>query len=199
LKEKRIPFSVVEAPIWDASQVVDHIGRLVTQQPKNEFFFNISTGTKPCSIAGTIAAMLWGLQIYYVRVDYSAKPVDLALDFPVSGSPQFLPSFRVAPPDTAGIAVLEFLARTAKPTPKREILRHLSSLKLVGPKVAEKVSAQAIQGQVTAVLQKLEVQALIAWEGIRPRRKIRITESGQEAAKMFAHVLQANPYAPPLK
>jgi hypothetical protein len=196
LKDARVPFSVVEAAIWDASKVVDHIGRLVSARPENEFFFNISTGTKPCSIAGTIAAMLWGLQIYYVRVDYSAKPVDLPLDFPVAGPPQFLPAFRVAPPEAAGIAVLELLARTGTPTPKREVLRHLRSLELVGPKVAEKVSPQAIQGQVTAILQKLESQALLTWEGIRPRRKIRITDSGREAAKMFAHALQANPTSP---
>ena len=65
LNEEAIQFQVIELNIWDTSVVIDQVGAVISSARSNDYFFNLSTGPKTTTIAGTIAAMLWPIKPYY--------------------------------------------------------------------------------------------------------------------------------------
>jgi len=91
----RIRTHVVACDIWDPAAVVDEIGAIVSAAPQHEYFFNVSSGAKTACIAGTIAGMFWDVKPYYVAVDYDGKTAFGEEDYPVRGSPQFVPTFGI--------------------------------------------------------------------------------------------------------
>ena len=87
---------VIECNIWNASEVVNEVGSIVTASPQHEYLFNVSTGDQnPLAIAGVMAGMFWRVRPYYVAVDDQAKSVNSEEDFPTRGPPQFIPTFEI--------------------------------------------------------------------------------------------------------
>jgi hypothetical protein len=194
LKDRRIQAQVIECNIWSTSEVVNEVGSIVTASPQHDYLFNVSTGTRTAGIAGVIAGMFWHVLPYYVTVDDQAKPVHSERDFPVSGPPQFVPTFEIPLLDEPTVAALEYIAGKQEPIPKRLLLAHLRDNGVVGPRQKQTVSPQALHGQVDSILHRLESWGFVDLVGRGKRMQVRITERGIEGRKMFFHVL--NPRKP---
>jgi len=194
LKESRIQTQVIECNIWNTSEVVNEVGSIVTASPQHDYLFNVSTGTRTAGIAGVIAGMFWHVLPYYVAVNDQAKPVHSEQDFPLSGFPQFIPTFEIPLLDQATVAALEYIAGKQEPLPKRLLLAHLRDDGIVGPRQKRTVSPQALHGQVDSILHKLESWGFVDLVGRGKQMRVRITDKGIEGRKMFFHVL--NPRKP---
>jgi hypothetical protein len=194
LKDSRIQAQVIECNILSTSEVVNEIGSIVTASPQHDYLFNVSTGTRTAGIAGVIAGMFWRVLPYYVAVNDQAKPVHSEQDFPVSGFPQFVPTFEIPLLDKTTIAALEYTAGKQEPIPKRLLLAHLKDNGVIGPRQKRTVSPQALHGQVDSILHKLESWGFVDLFGRGKLMRVRITDKGIEGRKMFFHML--NPRKP---
>lgn len=196
LTKQRIRHSLLLCDVWDATKVADMIGATIRSAPEHDYFFNVGTGTKPCTIAGVLASLIYGITPYYVQVDYEAKPQYLPLDFPTKGPLQILPSFRVPPLDGAAIEALSFLALQEKGIPKRTLLAHMKEKGFVKARSGGMVSPQALQAQVNAILTRLHAWNFVRIDGRGSRLSIQLTAQGQGGARMFRH-MRGPPGQPP--
>jgi hypothetical protein len=194
LKESGIKSVIVKCNIWDTSEVVNEIGAVVTATPQHEYYFNVSTGTRNAAIAGAIAGMFWHVRPYFMAINDQDKPLHSEQDFPVNGMPNFVPTFEVPVLEKQALNALEFLASRSTSSLKREVLSYLKERGVIGPRLKESVSDQALQGQVDSILNKLSSWGFIELSGRGKKLKIGITREGIEGRKMFFHML--NPKRP---
>ena len=194
LEESNIRTETLRCNIWDTSEVVNEIGAVVTSARQHEYFFNLSTGTRNASIAGVMAGMFWQVTPYFMPINDQGKPIDSEQDFPVSGSPNFVPTFEVPILEKQALMALEFLVSRSGPFWKREVLSFLKEKGVIAPRLKQSVSDQALQGQLDSILNKLTSWGFIELSGRGKKLKIGITPKGIEGRKMFFHVL--NPRAP---
>jgi hypothetical protein len=138
--------------------------------------------------------MFWRVRPYYVAVNEQAKPVHGESDFPTVGPPQFIPTFEIPPLDKPAIAALECIAGKNEPISKRLLMGHLKGIGIVGPRQKEKVSAQALYGQLESILRKLDAWGFVELVGRGKLMRIKITDKGIECRKMFFHI--SNPSKP---
>jgi len=190
LEENRVRTQVLECNVLNTSEVVNEVGSIVTASPHHEYLFNVSTGARTASIAGVIAGMFWHVRPYYVEVNERAKPIHSEHDLPTSGPPRFIPTFEIPMLDHAAIKALEFIAGMNDPIPKKSLLSHLRETGVVGPRQSERVSPQALHGQVDSILHKLDTWGFVELTGRGKYMRIRITDKGIEGRKMFFHMLK---------
>ena len=194
LDENRVKSMIIECNIWSTSEVVNEVGSIVNSSPQHEYFFNVSTGPRTASIAGTISGMFWQVRPYYVSVNDLEKPVHSESDFPVARPPQFIPTFEIPLLEKSAISALEYLAITNGPVSKGDLLSYLKEKSIIGPRQKSTVSPQALHGQLDSLLQKLSAWGSIEQLGRGKQMRIGITENGIEGRKMFFHML--NPRKP---
>lgn len=191
LDAEGLPYVVVECNIWSLADVVDVVAGIVEASPDHQYFFNVSTGSTPAHLAGAIAGMLWKVKPYYVPVDYDTE-VGRLKDHPVSGPPEFVPTFRVPRLERSHLVALEFLTKQAKPIPKALLLEHLKEAGVVKPRLRkkEKVTSQAFQAQVDSILNQLSKWAFVKRDGSGKQLRISVTEKGRAGNHMFRHALE---------
>jgi len=192
-KEEGIQFQVIELNIWDTSVVIDQVGAVISSARNNDYFFNLSTGPKTTTIAGTIAAMLWPIKPYYSMVNYEGKTGLNQADFPVEGPPLFVPTFETPGLDKTTLETLEFIVFQPNPISKRELISSLKSKGAIRARQKVRVTPQALQAQTDVILRRLESWGFLAIEGRGKATKIQATEMGRAGAKMFHHVLYPRP------
>src|SRR6266705_953263 len=185
---------VVECDVWDASSVVNEVGAIVAATPSHEFLFNVSTGPKTACMGGLISGMFWSVRPYYIAVNYAAKTVHMEQDYPVSGRPQFVPTFEIPILDETSIRALSFITSALASLQKREVLDHLRERGSIGPRQKAKVTPQALHGQLDSILQKLMNWGFIEVSGRGKALRIAATEKGKAGTRMLHHVL--NPRKP---
>lgn len=195
LQEERIPYAVVECDIWSTAVVVDQIAGIITSSPQHQYFVNVSTGAKPACLAGTVAGMLWPVRPYYVPVDYEKPGPIFSEDHPVSGPAEFIPTFEVPLLGEGHFHALRFIVASGGAVPKYALLDHLKELRVVRPRERRRrrVSPQAYQAQVDAILQRLEDWGFVERVGRGRALRIRATEKGTHGDVMFNHVLAPRP------
>ncbi len=189
LKAEGIQTHVIQCDIGSTSEVVNEVGSIVTAAPQHEYCFNVSTGAKTACIAGTIAGMFWRVKPYYMAVDYDGKPVHFEDDFPVTGLPQFIPTFEIPLLDKSAVAALDVIASKPTPVSKSVLLSRLKELNVVAPRQKEAVTPQALQGQTDSILRKLEAWGFVDLLGRGKSLRIQLTDKGIEGRKMFLHML----------
>lgn len=186
LKAAGVETMVRLCEVWDPNAVVGEIGRIAEAERGNHLYVNLGTGPKTCAIAGSLAAMLWGLDAYYPKVDYDAGPDDPAVpdDRPVTGTTS-IPTFRLDPPGGDVLAVLELLGEKAgRPARKKEVVERLRERRFLKPES----SAQAEQNVADRVLKRALEWGFLDSEGEGRRRRLRLNERGLAGRKMFAHL-----------
>ena len=190
LKDADIDSHVVECDVTDTAVVLDEIGSIVLGAPHHDFFFNASTGAKTACIAGILAGMLWPVQPYHVPVDYEAAHVHLPRDQPVTGPPNFIPTFRVVPLDGDAVTALDFLAGRGGDVAKFDLIKELKVKGILSPRKGTGVTPQALQAQANRILHRLEDWGFVELQGHGAKFRIRTTDKGKAGARMFQHVLK---------
>ena len=186
LKAANVETRVRLCEVWDPNAVVGEIGRIAAEERDNHVYVNLGTGPKTCAIAGSLAAMLWGLDAYYPKVDYDAGTDDPAVpdDRPVTGT-TFIPTFRLDPPGGDVLAVLELLGeKRGKPARKKEVVERLRDRGFL----RKDASAQADQNVADRVLKRALEWGFLDSEGEGRRRRLRLNARGEAGRKMFAHL-----------
>lgn len=176
---------VRHAPVWDPNAVVGEIGRIAEAERGNHLYVNLGTGPKTCAIAATLAAMLWSMEAYYPRVDYSAKDLPLPDDYPVR-EVTFVPTFHLDPPGSDVLALLELLDEKAgRAARKKDVVERLRDRGFLG---RDRRSAQAEQNVADRVLKRALEWGFLDSEGEGRRRRLRLNARGEAGRKMFAHL-----------
>lgn len=184
LEAASVEVVVRHCAVWDPNAVVGEMGRIAEAERGNHVYVNLGTGPKTCAIGGSLAAMLWGLDAYYPKVDHDAPDVELKDDKPVKGS-TFVPSFRLDPPGPDVLVVLELLAEKAgRPTRKKEVVERLRERGFL----RKGSTAQADQNFADRVLKRALEWGFLDSEGEGSRRRLRLNERGEAGRKMFAHL-----------
>lgn len=192
LKKARIETEVVIAPVWDPNAVVGAIGRIAERERDQHLYVNLGTGPKTCAIAATLAAMLWTLDAYYPRVDYTATDLAIPDDYPVK-EVTFVPTFHLDPPGPDVLALLELLdQKKGRPARKKDLVDRLRERGFLGQRAR---SAQAEQNVADRVLKRALEWGFVDSEGEGRRRRLRLNDRGEAGRKMFAH-LKAEPRDP---
>jgi len=186
LKAAGIESIVRLCEVWDPNAVVGEIGKIADAERGNHLYVNLGTGPKTCAIAGSLAAMLWGLDAYYPKVDYDAGPDDPAIpdDRPVT-STTFVPTFHLDPPGGDVLSVLESLGeKRGKPARKKEVVEHLRER----GHLKAGSSAQSDQNVADRALKRALEWGFLDSEGEGRRRRLRLNERGEAGRKMFGHL-----------
>lgn len=186
LKAASVETLVRVCEVWDPNAVVGEIGEIAEAERGNHLYVNLGTGPKTCAIAGSLAAMLWGLEAYYPKVDYEAGPDDPAVpdDRPVTGT-TFVPTFRLDPPGGDVLAVLELLGeKQGRPARKKEVVERLRERRFL----KAKASAQGDQNVADRVLKRALEWGFLDSEGEGRRRRLRLNDRGEAGRKMFGHL-----------
>jgi len=189
LDASSIPHETRTCNFWDVGIVVDEVGAMMAAAPQHEYFYNVSTGSKSCAIAGTISAQFWPLRTYYVPVDYERVTGIIEDDHPVKGPPLFMPTFSVPSLDHASVLALNFLAQQSAPVSKRFLIDDLRARQVIGPRKGKSITPQALQAQVDGILRRLESWGFIETKGRGLSLRIGVTEKGISGNKMFNHLL----------
>lgn len=184
LKAERIEARVRQCEVWDPNAVVSEMGRIAEDERDNHVYVNLGTGPKTCAIGGSLAAMLWGLDAYYPRVDYAAPDVELPQDKPVKET-TLIPTFRLDPPTRDVLAVLELLdEKRGRPARKKEVVERLRERGFL----KRGASAQHEQNVADRSLKRAMEWGFLDSEGEGRLRRLRLNERGAAGRKMFAHV-----------
>lgn len=183
LKAEGVETVVRHCEVWDPNAVVGEMGRIASEERENHLYVNLGTGPKTCGIAATLAAMLWGFEAYYPRVDYEATP-ELEQDFPVK-EVTFIPTFHLDPPGGDVLALLELLGeKRGKPARKKEVVERLRDRGFL----RQDQSAQAEQNVADRVLKRALDWGFLDSEGEGRRRRLRLNARGEAGRKMFGHL-----------
>lgn len=186
-KQAGVECLVRHCAVWDPNAVVGEMGRIAEAEHGNRVFVNLGTGPKTCAIGGSLAAMLWGFDAYYPRVDYEAEPSDpvVSQDFPVTGVTS-VPTFQLEAPGGDVLAVLELLAEkgAGRASRKKEVVERLRERGFL----KRGASAQADQNVADRVLKRAMEWGFLDSEGEGRRRRLRLNERGLAGRKMFAHL-----------
>lgn len=187
LKAAKVETHVRLCAVWDPNAVVGEVGRIADAEQGHHVYVNLGTGPKTCAIAGSLAAMLWGLDAYYPRVDYKAPPPEdpaLAEDRPVV-STTFIPTFHLDPPAPDVLAVLELLdERKGRAVRKKEVVDRLKDRRFL----KDGASAQAQQNVADRVLKRAMEWGFLDSEGEGRKRRLRLNARGEAGRKMFSHL-----------
>lgn len=184
LKAAKVEAHVRLCEVWDPNAVVGEMGRIAEAERGNHVYVNLGTGPKTCAIGGSLAAMLWGLDAYYPRVDYAADDVELPQDKPVKAT-TFVPAFRLDPPGGDVLAVLELLSeKRGRPARKKEVVERLRDRGFL----RAGASAQSEQNFADRVLKAAMEWGFLDSEGEGRRRRIKLNERGEAGRRMFAHL-----------
>lgn len=184
LKAAGIEVLVRLCEVWDPNAVVGEMGRIAEAERGNHVYVNLGTGPKTCAIGGSLAAMLWGFDAYYPKVDYEADPVALPQDFPVKSQTEIL-TFHLDPPSGDVLAVLELLSeKGGRPTRKKEVVERLRERGFL----KQGSSAQADQNVADRVLKRALEWGFLDSEGEGRRRRLRLNGRGVAGRKMFSHL-----------
>lgn len=183
----RVEVEVVIAPVWDPNAVVGEIGRIAKDERDQHLYVNLGTGPKTCAIAATLAAMLWTLEAYYPRVDYTATDLALPGDYPVK-EVTFVPTFHLDPPGPDVLALLELLdEKGERPARKKDLVERLRERGFLGD-ARRKRSPQAEQNLADRVLKRALEWGFVDSEGEGRRRRLRLNPRGEAGRKMFGHM-----------
>lgn len=191
LREKGVEVRVRHCEVWDPNVVVGEMGRIADEEKDNHLYVNLGTGPKTCAIAGTLAAMLWGFQAYYTRVDYNVEPATLALpqDWPLKAIVE-IPTFHLEPPGGDVLALLELLGeKKGRPARKKEVVERLKERRFLEPNK----SAQAEQNVADRVLKRATEWGFVDSEGEGRKRRLRLNARGEAGRKMFQHLPTQKP------
>jgi len=176
---------VRECEVWDPNVVVGEMGKIARAEAGNHVYVNLGTGPKTCAIGGMLAAMLWGLDAYYPKVDYEAAPLEGDQDFPVKARTE-VPTFRLEPPGPDVLALLALLSeKQGRPARKKEVVDRLREAGFFG---RSPPSAQAQQNVADRVLKRAMEWGFLDSEGEGRRRRLTLNERGEAGRKMFAHL-----------
>lgn len=184
LKAEGVETVVRTCEVWDPNAVVGEMGRIAEIERGQHLYVNLGTGPKTCGIAATLAAMLWGFEAYYPRVDYDARELDLDQDYPVK-EVTFIPTFHLDPPGGDVLALLELLGEKGeRTTRKKELVLRLRERGFL----RAGMSAQAEQNVADRVLKRALEWGFVDSEGEGRRRRLRLNARGQAGRKMFGHL-----------
>lgn len=184
LKAASVETLVRTCQVWDPNAVVGEMARIAEAERGHHVYVNLGTGPKTCAIGGSLAAMLWGFDAYYPRVDYEAEDVDGKDDKPVKET-TFIPTFKLEPPGPDVLAVLELLTeKGARPARKKEVVERLRERGFL----ARDASPQADQNFADRVLKRAMEWGFLDSEGEGRRRRLKLNERGEAGRKMFQHL-----------
>lgn len=186
LAEAKVETLVRLCEVWDPNAVVGEMGRIAEAERGNHVYVNLGTGPKTCAIAGSLAAMLWGLEAYYPKVDYAVPSDDAAVpdDRPVRGT-TFIPTFHLDPPTPDVLSVLELLdEKKGRAARKKEVVERLHERGFL--KAGS--SAQADQNFADRVLKRAMDWGFLDSEGEGRKRRLRLNARGEAGRKMFSHL-----------
>lgn len=203
-----IDVRVERAEIWSVFGALTVLRRLFEQERRADrhepgvvpIRVNVSTGTKITAIAGTLACMLWRGEAYYVQVSktwYSSltprvHPVN---DVVRAVDPVSVYELRAPGPEL--VEVLEALHRHGGSLRKRELIHELGLDRLIRGD-GRAASPQAQHSRLRTRLLPLENRwGFVQSDPSGARGRVRLTEQGRLALRMFGRELPEAPTTPP--
>lgn len=192
LSEIGIPYEVKEREVWNVSAMVKAALEIAHGHMHDSLHYNVSTGAKTASIAGTLASMFAPIQPYYQSVNYQLPTVHLDHDYPCRGDPVLVPTFRAPELGREILHTLMIIAGSPEPLSKKRLIGQLEEAEVIKPNPQAKFRDQAMHGRADSLLDKLEDLDFVEVTGRRREKRISATWKGREAAEMFAPLLHAN-------
>jgi hypothetical protein len=179
---------VVGTDLWTMESAVETFSAIISREVRagNAVWVNLSTGSKLEAVAAAIACMAHGGTPYYVRMKSYDRP---SLQRPLASGVEavdVVPAFGLASPSSGGLAILELLAQNDGGLSKKALISGLLELSLIPRDTLEK-SLQARYARLQGILDRLrEFPALVTIEGRRRAGRVRITERGRLALRIFS-------------
>lgn len=195
LRALNIRSHVVACDVFDAPSVVNAIGGTVQSVPDHDFFVNVSTGSAPADVGGSMASMFYPVQPYYQPLEYEERLGRQKVEYDLKGEVRFLPTFNAPPMLSGDVLLLNFIMKSGVPLRKMNLMEELESAGVIAPKPPRKrVTRQALHAQTDVMLARLERLGFVRIHDRGKRLRIEITELGRGGARMFDHLL--HPFQP---
>jgi hypothetical protein len=178
----------VRTDLWTMESAVESFSAIIRGEVRdgNSVWVNLSTGSKLEAVAAAVACMAHGGTPYYVEMKSYERP---DLRHPLAEgvkSVYTVPTFGLASPGAGGLAILELLAQNDPGLSKKSLISGLTELGLL-PSDSSGQSLQARYARLQVILNRLtEIPALVAIEGHRRAGRVKITESGRLALRIFS-------------
>lgn len=179
---------IIRTDLWSMDAAVELFSAVLLREAAagNMVWVNLSTGSKLEAIAGAIACMAHGGRPYYVRMRsyrYPGAPKPLAEGVE---SIDHVPTFALSPPSKAGLALLQLLAENESGLSKKTLITGLTELGLI-PGEGPGKTVQSRYARVQAILDRLtDTPPLVTVEGRRKSARVKITERGRLALRIYA-------------
>lgn len=179
---------VVGTDLWKLDSAVETFAAIIRNERAqgNSVWVNLSTGSKLEAVGAAIACMSQGATPYYVRMESYERP---DLEKPLAEGIRAIdvvPTFALSPPSDAGLAALDLLEENPSGLAKKDLLSGLTEAGFIPPESRDR-SLQARYARLQAVLQPLlAAPALTSITGNRRAARLRVTDRGRLALRMFA-------------
>lgn len=182
-----IEIRVVRTDLWSMESAVETFSAILQNEVTagNSVWVNLSSGSKLEAVAAAIACMANGGRPYYVRMRSYERPRG---SHPLARGVQsidMVPTFGLSRPNDAQLTLLSLLAENESGLSKKALIAALTELGLIPLEIAGK-TVQARYARLQSILNRLvEPPPLVAVDGQRKHGRLRITDRGRLALRIF--------------
>ncbi len=183
----KVEIRVVRTDLWTMESVVETFSAIIRREVAegNSVWVNLSTGSKLEAVASAVACMGNGGTPYYVRMKSYERPTGGRPLASGVESIDLVPTFGLSRPNEAQLALLNLLAENEAGLSKKVLITTLTELGLIPREIPGK-TIQARYARLQSILERLlELPPLVVVDGQRRRARVRITERGRLALRIF--------------
>ncbi|MBI2655501.1 hypothetical protein HYX06_03700 [Candidatus Woesearchaeota archaeon] len=194
LKEVNISdINEIHINIRDIYKTLNEIRKIIDVEKQNNIFINVSTGSKICSIAGVMAAMMCKengnfIKPYYVipeSYDYGGNPIKKLKPQTIGMKDVlFIPTYKTHLPDKKLIDVLKFISEKEEVT-KQQIVKFIypeTATKKIDRTHLSKMYMKVTRAYIHKLIDEWE---LIEVDGIGKSSIIRLKQNGKDMIKFL--------------
>ena len=200
LRKYGIPIIDKIADPWNVGEILRAYRAIIDFEKLqgNDVAINVSTGSKMAVLAGMMAAMLWGVRVYYAHIGYAKqdKVRDYGLNLPpgvTKGADggkieairdiTWLPVLRITGPQEAELQVIGALMTTPEGMSKDTLIRRLVA---VGAFPAEtNILSTAMYMRLNRLLKPMQDNGQVRIEGERKKARIHLTHEGRDVGLLL--------------
>lgn len=190
LEEEDIEVEEEEIDIFDLSNAVGAISRIILDHPEDRIKVNISTGSKITAVAGTLACMLHNAEPYYVRPEsYGETTISKGVK-----DTALLPTYPITVPDRQLVRVLRFIADRGE-SGEKTVLRDINQFALEESLDAVADSNRTDVDKIyditnSRIVEPLQERGLIKKQTIGNETRISITEKGERTLELAQSIIE---------
>ncbi|NOQ55695.1 MAG: hypothetical protein GQ477_02700, partial [Nanohaloarchaea archaeon] len=193
LDKKDIKFEIIKCDIKNVYVVLREMRKIIDKETKHDIYINVSSGTTICTIAGTMAAMLFkkenvSIEPYYVEPEtYTDYNPDKKLNPLTKGVKDIfiIPSYKTHLPDDEKIKVMMFISKDKnKGVRKEEIVKEIYNNYTSSDRKEKSKMYMSVTRNIIEHLRHKPWE-LLTVEGKYKNATIKLTKNGQDMIKFL--------------